>query len=113
MKNANKLNLAVVGLPIILALFGIVETSFLFFALISTILTGFVQVIIGLAMLIDEPMNKKLQVYIFSVIIFFFLWFGISNSKIISDKIYYLLFVIPILLAMFLSYIIYKKSIEK
>lgn len=113
MKNVHKLNITVVSLPIILALFGIVDTSFLFFALISTILTGFVQVIIGLTMFINKPKNKSLRIYILSVIIYFSLWFGISSSEITSDKINYLLVVIPILLAIFLSYIIYKKSIEQ
>ena len=72
-------------------------------------LTGFVQVIIGLKMLIDEPKDRKLKVYIGSVILFFLLWYLIANTSFDTEEIYYFLFLIPIFLASFLSYIIYKK----
>uniref|UniRef100_UPI00404A0A5D hypothetical protein n=1 Tax=Gelidibacter sp. TaxID=2018083 RepID=UPI00404A0A5D len=110
MKNIYRLNLVVVGIPIVFSLFGLINTDFIFYALLSTMLTGFVQAIIGLKMLIDEPKDKKLQLYIKSVLIFFLLWFIIGNSNIISHEIDYLIAVIPILLAIFLTYIIYKKT---
>lgn len=110
MKNIYRLNLVVIAIPVVLGLLELTISGMLFFALISTILTGFVQVIIGLKMLIDEPKDKKLQLYVISVIIFFLLWFIIANSDILSHKIDYLIAVIPILLAIFLTYIIYKKT---
>jgi hypothetical protein len=109
MKNIYRLNLVVVGIPIVLGLLGTVFNILFFYALISTMLTGFVQVIIGLKMLIDEPKDRKLKVYIGSVILFFLLWYLIANTSFDTEEIYYFLFLIPIFLASFLSYIIYKK----
>ena len=110
MKNIYKLNLVVVAIPIVLGLLGIVFNMLFFYALLSTMLTGFVQVIIGLKMLIDEPKDRKLQAYIGSVILFFLLWYFIANNNFHTDEIYYLILCIPILLVIFLTYIIYKKT---
>ena len=109
MKNLFKLNVFFVGLPIALCLIGVFKEEFLFWGLISTMLTGLFQVIAGIKLLSEEPKDIRLRIYIISVIIFFTLW--IINTKIgYNDIIMYVLFPIPLLLAFYLSIIIYKKS---
>lgn len=110
MKQTHHFNLFIVGLPIILGLLGLINEMFLFYSLLSTILTGLVQVIFGINMLIEEPRNKKLQLYIGSVTIYFLIWYLIADNNFDNEEIYYFLFSIPILLAIFLTYIIYKKT---
>jgi apolipoprotein N-acyltransferase len=108
MKNLFKLNLAFVGFPILLCLIGIIDENFLFWGLISTMLTGLFQVIVGFGMLRDEPNDKYLQVYAAGVILFFITWF--VNAQIGYNNILtFTLIPIPAILAMYLTFIIYKK----
>lgn len=108
MKNLFKLNLFFVGMPITICLLGFFNEAFLFWGLLSTILTGLFQLIIGFAMLIDEPKNKYLQIYILVVIAFFLIWY--LNSLIgYNNLITYFLFAVPPILAFYLTFIIYKK----
>jgi len=113
MKNINYLNYFFVGTPILLIVFGLLTnessgnitgSGFLFL-----ILTGLFQVIFGIKMLIDEPGDKNLQYYIKGVCFFFALWF--INGFILNYQfIYFILFVIPFVLAIFFSTITYKKA---
>lgn len=113
MKATNYLNYFFVGTPFILIVSGLLSNErsgnitgigFLFL-----ILTAIFQVIFGIKMLIDEPKNKKLQYYIKGVCFFFVLW--IINGLILNYQIlYFILFVIPIVLAIFFSIITYKKA---
>jgi hypothetical protein len=109
MKNINYLNYFFVGVPTILCLIGTLNDSFLFFGLLTTILTGFFQVTIGLKMLIDEPNNKSLINYIVGVLTFFILWFIISIIE-YQNPMFYILISMPPILAIYLSIIIHKKA---
>jgi hypothetical protein len=110
MKNINYLNYFAVGLPLfILVTYPIFNEGALVFALLSTMLTGLIQVILGIKMLLDEPKDKNLKIYITIVILFFILLFitaRMQNNEIIK----YLLFTFPPLLAIYLSLIINKKA---
>lgn len=110
MKNIKYFNAFAVGLP-----FGIVITypffkeGALMLALLSTILTGFIQVILALCLLYDEPNDKKLQGYIAATIGFFTLWY--INVKIdYYDPLTIVLFGIPAVLAFYLTYVIHQKE---
>jgi hypothetical protein len=111
MKIIRNLNLFAIGLPItILITYPIFKEGALVFALLSSILTGFIQVIIGLVLIFSEPSNRFLQIYIVSVIAFFAIWY--INAQIGYNSIVnYCLFPIPILLAIYLTIIIHKKTI--
>jgi uncharacterized membrane protein len=109
MKILNYLNCFFVGIPTILCLIGILNDNFLFFGLLSTIITGLFQVTIGLKMLVDEPNNKSLVNYIIGVVAFFILWF-ISSVIDFQNTMFYILISTPPVLALFLSIIIYKKA---
>jgi phosphatidylserine synthase len=113
MKNLNYLNYFFVGLPITLILLGFLidphQGNLIGYGLVSSMFTGLFQFVIGLKMLIDEPYDKHLQIYITAVILFFALWF--TNAKIgYYNFITYTLFSIPPTLAIYLSIIIYKKA---
>lgn len=113
MKILNYLNYFFVGLPVILILLGLLfdaqQGNLIVYGLFSTILTGLFQIIIGIQMQIDEPKDKYLTVYITSVVLFFITY--LINVKLLnSDIIYCILLFIPLVLALFLSIIIYKKA---
>ena len=110
MKTIKNANLFAIAIPLlILVTYPIYKEGSLLFALLSTMITGFIQVIIGLKLLFDEPTNRHNQIYIGTTIAFFTLWF--INTKIgYNDVITYILLPIPVILAIYLSILIYKKS---
>jgi apolipoprotein N-acyltransferase len=110
MKTVKKINTFAISLPlVILITYPIFNQAALLFALLSTMLTGFLQFSIGVKMLVDNPSDKKLQIYMIGVISFFLLWL-INHLIDYNNFITYLLFPIPLLLAIYLSIIIYKKE---
>ena len=110
MKNINYLNYFAVGLPIsILITYPLFKEGAIIFALLSTILTGLIQFILGIKMLIDEPKNKNLKTYIILVLSYFVLWF-INSITGYNNILNYFLFAFPPILAIYLSVIIYKKA---
>jgi apolipoprotein N-acyltransferase len=108
MKNLFKLNLVFVGFPIALCLMGFIDQNLLFWGLISTMLTGLFQVVVGIGMLRDEPNDKYLQVYVAAVVLFFITWF-INFLIGYINAITFCLIPIPAILALYLTFIIYKK----
>ena len=109
MKAIKHLNTFAIGLPILIGLFGLIHENYIGTALISTMLTGFIQVVLGLLLLYYNPKNKYLQVYIATVVIFFLLWY-LNASLIYSEYLTFFLIPMPLLLALYLSIIIYKKE---
>lgn len=108
MKTIKNLNSFAIGLPLLIIItYPIFKESSLLYSLLSTMITGFIQVILGLCLLFKTPDDTKLQLYITCVIDFFILWF--INAQIhYNDTLSYFLFPIPLILAIYLSIIIYK-----
>lgn len=107
MKNLLRLNFFVLGLPFALALLGLINVNLLFLALLSTMVTGGVQLFIALILLVVNPKNIHLYIYFAITILFFTLWmvFHIENW----------LFLLPVVLAVYLTYIVggeYEKSTQ-
>ena len=104
------LNTIAIAIPLlILITYPIFKESSLLFGLLSTMITGLIQVIIGLKLLFDKPKDRHIQTYIGAAIGFFTLWFinfQIGYNNIIT----YILLPIPLILAIYLSTLIYKKS---
>lgn len=100
MKILKFINAFAIGLPILLALLSIIDNDMLFWAIYSTILTGALQVIIAIVLLYIYPKNCLLHLYFFITTLFFVLaWFVIYNMFAMG---------IPLLLALYLTYIIYN-----
>ncbi len=103
------LNTIAIGIPLILTILSIINNGLIILAIYSTIITGVIQVLLGLIILIKEPHNKYIIIYFLVVIAFFSLWY--FNVKIIySDLLTFTLFPIPLILAIYLSILIYKKE---
>jgi len=112
MKTIKILNTIAVGIPIMLMLIGIIKQDsageFIGYALFSTMFTGFVQVILGIILLIKFPKYMHYQIYLTGVGGYFVLWF-ISSEFDLQDGFAYFLFSIPPFLAMYLSILIYSR----
>lgn len=113
MKSLKNLNSIAIGLPITLLLIAIIINdaagNWIGFALFSTLLTGFIQVLLGLFLWYKNPKSIHLRIYINSVILFFLLWF--INAEIIRSTLFtYALIPIPLILAIYLSILIYKQK---
>ena len=107
MKAIKYWNTFAIGLPITLGLLGFTLNTLWYFAGLAIILTGLIQVIIGLKMLFDNPENKYLQIYAGSVGLFFITWVidaGLDYLEILT----YILVPIPFILMVYLTVIIYN-----
>lgn len=107
MKAIRYWNTFAIGLPIQLLFLGCISETFLFYAAVSTMLTGLIQVILGLIMLFKNPSNKSLQLYAVSVGLFFMTWM-INAGLDYIDIVAYILAAIPFILLVYLSVIIYN-----
>ncbi|MDV6168267.1 hypothetical protein R1T16_07505 [Flavobacterium sp. DG1-102-2] len=93
------LNYFAIGVPIILGLLSIKSGDFAQEALVSTMLTGALQVLIALILFARNPNDKRLYGYFAITITFFILWLGFDINE---DW----LFAVPPALAAFLTYIV-------
>ncbi|SRR5690606_20581587 len=111
MKAIKIINTIAVGTPFALLLMEVIfrDGGFALFALLSTMFTGFVQVVLGLFLLIKFPRNSHYKIYIVAVVLYFGLWFMGSELN-LKDNFFYLLCSIPPCLAVYLSVLIYKRS---
>ncbi|MFH6996092.1 hypothetical protein [Flavobacterium sp. FlaQc-48] len=109
MKTIKQTNLFALALPFtILLSYPFLKEGALIFSLLSTMVTGFLQFCIGVRMLTENPGDKSLQKYMAGVVIFFALWY--INSQIeYSKTLFHIIFSIPLVLAIYLTVIIYKK----
>ncbi|OUL64300.1 hypothetical protein B8T70_01000 [Flavobacterium sp. AJR] len=109
MKTIKNINTFAICLPFVLLLtYPIFKEVAFILALYSTMLTGFLQFSIGVKMLIDNPHDRALQTYMAVVASFFILWL-INHRLNYNHFLTYILFPTPLLLAIYLSSIIYKK----
>ncbi|MBO9585854.1 MAG: hypothetical protein J7574_16945 [Flavobacterium sp.] len=109
MKAIKKINTFAIALPIVLLVSSLLlGEGAILLALLSTMVTGFIQFSIGVKMLVDNPRNRSMQTYMIGVAFFFGLWF-LNNLIGYNNSLTYVLFPIPLILAIYLSIIIYKK----
>lgn len=112
MKTLKHINTFAIGLPIaILITYPIFKEGSLVWAAISTMLTGFLQVLIGIYLWLLNMKNISINIYLISVILFFSTWY--YNYLIdYNDNITKILLGIPLVLAIYLSTIVYTKKIK-
>lgn len=111
MKTIKYINTFAVLLSFFLGLLGLILNdsagNYIVLALYSTMLTGFIQVILGLIMFLRNTKNQLIIIYLVSVILFFLFWyFNVSIFN--SDLLTYVLFIIPACSAIYLTIVIYK-----
>ena len=104
MKGLKVLNTIAIGIPISFALLSLINDSYLMTALVSTMATGFLQIVIGFIFWFEYPKNIAIKIY-FAGVAFFFIssWLSYFDSWI---------WFLPPVLCLFLSILIYTLSSE-
>lgn len=109
MKNLKLTNSIAIIIPLFLGVLGIVEPISLYFAAYSTLLTGLLQIIVGLIFWTKHKDNVNIKVYFFLVVSFFSLWY--YNVNIIHiDALTWPLIFTPLVLCIYISVIIYSQK---
>ena len=109
MKTLKNLNTFALFLPIGLGLLGFLYESMFLLAYLSIMLTGFIQVLVGLFYWSLHKKDKAICIYFIAVILYFATWY--YNNKIeYSNNITMVLFIIPPFLAIYLTLIIHNKK---
>jgi hypothetical protein len=108
-KYLKNINTFAIALPFAIVILYPIFEGALVFAALSTMVTGFIQFSLGVKMLVDNPKNKDLQIYMSGVVVFFGLWY-VNNLIGYKDFLTYILFPIPLILAIYFSLIMYQKE---
>lgn len=104
LKNTNSIALSI---PILLLMLSVFEGGFIIIAAYSTMITGFLQVLIALIALYRNKKNIYIITYLFLVALFFLLWY--YNVKInYIDALTWPLIFTPLFLCIYISIIIYN-----
>lgn len=99
-----KINCFAIGLPLAIAALAVFEVGMLSFALLSTVITGFLQVSIALVLFINHYKNRHLQAYFLFCILFFSLWYATDWGWI---------WAMPPSLALYMTVIVHYIIVEK
>lgn len=110
MKTIKYINTFAISLPFaILLAYPIFKETVFFFSLYSTMLTGLLQIALGLILFFKNTKNLAVIIYLTAVILFFLLWY-LNATHFDLNELTYFLFVVPPTLAIYLSILIYKKD---
>lgn len=110
MKTVRILNAIAISLPfLLLSSYPFFEDSSIVYSLLSTIFTGVLQVILAIYLLFKKYKQEKITIYLVSVITFFTVWFIVAQIDGLS-QLGLLLVIVPPILAIYLSNIIYSKN---
>lgn len=105
MKALKVLNTIALAIPFIFMFLSIIDDGLLFIALVSTMATGAIQIVVAFLYLFRFPKSIYIKIY-FGLVLLFFLsyYFSFFTTG---------FFFLPLLLAIFLSIIIYSTDSEK
>lgn len=93
------LNTVAIMIPLLFVIVGLFITDLLGLAMISTILTGIIQLIIGVSYFIKFPKNNDIKIYFVFVVLFFIcISFNLTSGWI---------WILPPALCAYLSILIY------
>jgi hypothetical protein len=104
MRALKVLNTIAIGIPIILLLSSIFDNGFLFYAALSTMATGFIQILTGFFYWNEFPKSKAIKIYFFFVALFF----ALLATPIPIEW----LVILPPSLCLYLSYLVYSLKQE-
>lgn len=109
MRNLKLTNSIAILIPLLLGVLGIIEPVSLYFSVYSTMLTGFLQIIVGFFFWIKYKENIHIKIYFLLVATFFSLWYYNVNIKYIDALTWPLIFT-PMALCIYISVIIYSQK---
>lgn len=109
MKNLKITNNVALAIPILLLFSGLFNSSGYYFAAWSTMITGILQIIIGVIFLYKNQSNIHIKIYFVLVILFFSLWYYNVNILYIKELTWPLIFT-PLILCIYISTIIYSQK---
>jgi uncharacterized membrane protein YhfC len=101
------LNTISIGIPLFILLFGIIYEGALILAAISTMITGLLQIIVGIIFWKNHKENIHIKIYFLLVVTFFSLWYYNVNVYYIDALTWPLIFT-PLVLCIHISIIIYS-----
>lgn len=102
MKFLKILNTVALTIPLVIAMFGFVSEEYFILSLVSTMATGFLQLIAGIFYWYEFPKSIPIKIYFILVSVFFLLLFlGIGKEWI---------WILPPSLCIYLSTLIYTKK---
>lgn len=110
MSTLMKLNYFAVGLPLAICLISIFNSEIFMIALLAAIITGALQIIIALILLYINPKNIHLYIYFLATILFFTPYWIDLKHVFIEKSAFIIWGIIPVLLAIYLTYILYNES---
>lgn len=109
MENLKLTDSIAIMIPLFLGVLGIVEPISLYFAAYSTMLTGLLQIIIGIIFWTKHRKNIYIKIYFLLVLTFFSLWYFNVNVNYIDELTWILLFT-TLVLCIYISVIIYSQK---
>lgn len=109
MKDLKLANSIAIAIPLFFFLYGFIEETGFYTSVYSTIITGFLQLVIGGIFWIKFKDDLNIKIYFTLALLFFSLWYFNENIFYI-DALTWPLISTPPILAIYLSIIIYKKA---
>jgi hypothetical protein len=109
MESLKLTNSIAIIIPLFLGVLGIIEPISLYFAAYSTMLTGLLQIIVGLIFWKKHKESIHIKIYFLLVVTFFSLWYYNVNINYIDGLTWTLIFT-PLALCIYISAIIYSQK---
>lgn len=109
MKDLKLINTIAILIPVSLFISGFINPLGFYLSIYSTILTGSLQIIIGIKFWLKFKKKIPIKIYFLLVMIFFGLWYYNTNIKYI-DILTWPLTSTPLILCIYISIILYSKK---
>lgn len=103
MKAIKNLNIIALGIPLFISLFALFENGFLVLALLSTMITGAIQILLAIKYWQEHPKNVLIKIYFLGVTLFFLLLYLYST---------FWIWCLPPFLCIYLSILIHTNEIK-
>lgn len=109
MKDLKLTNTIAIAIPLFFLALSIYDDFFLLLSAYSTMMTGFLQIIIAFIALYRNKKNIYIITYLFLVALFFSFWFFNENIHYTNSWVWPLIFT-PLFLSIYLSILIYTQK---
>jgi hypothetical protein len=103
MKAIKNLNIIALSIPLFISLFALFEKGIFVLALLSTMITGAIQILLAIKYWQEHPKNVLIKIYFLGVTLFFFLLYFYATNWI---------WCLPPLLCIYLSFLIHTNEIK-